>query len=137
VKLPTEWGDRVERGRDINPVSHTYSRRGDDYGFFFLRPPIKIGRDTLRVMVSSGDEHMLWEHVSVSLPNRCPTWEEMAWVKSLFWREDECVLQYHPPKAEYVSFHPFCLHLWRPIDAEFPRPPMIAVGPSTGQAVPR
>lgn len=33
-----------------------------------------------------------WEHVSVSLSNRCPTWEEMCMVKDIFWGEDECVI---------------------------------------------
>lgn len=40
-----------------------------------------------------------WEHVSVSLSNRCPTWEEMCMVKDIFWGEDECVIQFHPPKS--------------------------------------
>ena len=26
-----------------------------------------------------------WEHVSVSLARRCPTWEEMCMVKDIFW----------------------------------------------------
>lgn len=29
-----------------------------------------------------------WEHVSVSLRNRCPTWDEMCLVKDIFWRDD-------------------------------------------------
>lgn len=37
-----------------------------------------------------------WEHVSVSLSNRCPTWEEMCMVKDIFWGEDECVIQFRP-----------------------------------------
>ena len=38
-----------------------------------------------------------WEHVSVSLPgqSRCPRWDEMCFIKDLFWAEDECVVQYH------------------------------------------
>jgi hypothetical protein len=70
-----------------------------------------------------------WEHVSVSLADRCPTWDEMAWVKDLCWGPDACVVQYHPPRAEYVNCHPYCLHLWRPAGAELPRPPAGLVGP--------
>lgn len=33
-------------------------------------------------------DQMGWEHVSVSLPVRCPTWEEMCFIKSLFWDEE-------------------------------------------------
>lgn len=68
-----------------------------------------------------------WDHVSVSLPNRCPTWEEMCAVKDVFFREDECCVEYHPRKADYVNNHPYCLHIWRPQLAELPVPPRIMV----------
>lgn len=64
-----------------------------------------------------------WEHVSVSYPNRCPTWEEMCTVKDMFWNEEECVVQYHPPKSEYVNNYPYCLHLWRKSGENFETPP--------------
>lgn len=77
-----------------------------------------------------------WDHVSVILRDvgtadtvRCPTWEEMCFVKSLFWDEEEEVVQYHPRKSEYKDTHPHCLHLWRPngILTQLPRPPVIMV----------
>lgn len=69
-----------------------------------------------------------WEHVSVSLNRkRLPTWEEMCKIKILFWDEEDCVLQYHPPGAVYVNTHEFVLHLWRPINKEIPMPPMSMV----------
>lgn len=70
-----------------------------------------------------------WEHVSVSLATRCPTWDEMCLVKDMFWDDTDCAVQYHPPKSEYVNFHPFCLHIWRPIGIIIPTPPSIMVGP--------
>jgi hypothetical protein len=69
-----------------------------------------------------------WEHVSVSLPNRSPTWEEMCAVKALFWDEDDTVMQLHPARDQYVNNHPFCLHLWRPIKHVIPVPPTYLVG---------
>jgi len=79
-----------------------------------------------RVIASDGE---LWEHVSVSLNvRRTPTWAEMCHVKNLFWDSDDCVVQYHPPKSEYVNNHTYCLHLWRPIGAEIQRPPSYMVG---------
>lgn len=71
-----------------------------------------------------------WEHVSACpvKNNRTPTWEEMAFVKSLFWNEDEAVVEYHPPKSRYVNNHPYVLHLWKPIDIELPLPPVYMVG---------
>lgn len=77
------------------------------------------------VIASDGED---WEHVSVSLLNRTPNWKEMCFIKDLFWDEDDCVVQYHPPKKEYVNNHPHCLHLWRPTKKEIPIPPSILVG---------
>lgn len=68
-----------------------------------------------------------WDHVSVSFPNRCPTWEEMCRIKEIFFREDECCVEYHPPRSEYVNIHPYCLHIWRPQHADILTPPTIYV----------
>jgi hypothetical protein len=64
-----------------------------------------------------------WEHVSVSLHDRCPTWDEMKKVKELFWRDDETVIQFHPSKGQYISKCETCLHLWRKPGAEAELPP--------------
>lgn len=81
-------------------------------------------RQVVKVIASDG---LGWEHVSVSREDRCPSWDEMCQVKALFWEPEDCVLQYHPPEADYVNTHPFCLHLWRPIEVAVPRPPMLLV----------
>lgn len=64
-----------------------------------------------------------WDHVSVSLRNRCPTWEEMEIVKHLFFLPLETAMQLHVPRANHINFHPYALHLWRPQHASIPRPP--------------
>ena len=103
------------------------SESGADYGAFNVPGP--CGRD-LRIIASPGDAHegIPWEHVSVSLQNRCPNWEEMCFVKSLFWDDEETVMQLHPPRSKWINNHPYCLHLWRPTKVEIPLPPEIAVG---------
>ena len=58
------------------------------------------------------------EHVSVSLRRRCPTWDEMNIIKDIFWDDEECVIQFHPPKSKYVNAFPYCLHMWRRPDWE-------------------
>jgi hypothetical protein len=73
-----------------------------------------------------------WEHVSVHVEvagedNEIPTWGDMCRVKSLFWRDDECVIQYHPPASRYVNRHPCVLHLWKPTGIEIAMPPPIFV----------
>lgn len=122
------FSERVERGRDTK-FSAVPSGRGDPFGFFVLR--MNGARDELRIMVSAGIPEIPWEHVSVSVRSRCPTWEEMSWVKDLFFDEHEVVVQYHPSKSDYVNAHPFCLHLWRPKTDMLPSPPWMAVGPRT------
>ncbi len=72
-----------------------------------------------------------WDHVSVSLASRCPTWDEMCWIKELFWAKHESVIQYHPAKNEYVNCHRFCLHLWKPQNTVLPIPPLEFVGIKT------
>lgn len=87
---------------------------------------IELSRGQKCFVIASDGEG--WEHVSVSRTDRCLTWEEMCMVKSMFWSDDDCVIQYHPPKSEYVNNHPYCLHLWRPVGIELPTPPSIFVG---------
>jgi hypothetical protein len=110
---------RADSFRKKHPVLGS-SPAGTNFGYFEVGP--------LRV-ISSGEADSIpdsggWEHVSVSLPDRCPTWEEMCRVKDLFWRDDETVIQIHPPKAQYVNQHPHCLHLWRKADSEQQLPPI-------------
>jgi hypothetical protein len=83
----------------------------------------------LRVLSSGPKQGYDWEHVSVSCEKRTPEWKEMCFVKDMFWTENECVVQYHPPKSRYVNFHPYTLHLWKLSDNTFPMPPMLLVGP--------
>ncbi len=90
----------------------------------------------LRIMASDGKDWppefgpVAWEHVSVSLANRCPTWGEMDFVKSGFWEPEETVIQLHVPRSQHLNFHPNCLHLWRPLGGvEIPLPPPETVAP--------
>ena len=79
-------------------------------------------RTTARLMciASTGEG---WDHVSVSLPNRCPNWIEMDHVKRAFFEDDETAMQLHVPVADHINVHPYTLHLWRPHAAEIPLPP--------------
>jgi len=109
---------RIEQHRVKHP-NLPDSPPGVNWGYF------RVG--SLRIISSGtpeqGELGWPWEHVSVSCESRCPTWEEMARVKELFWRDDETVVQFHPPKSEYVNHHPFCLHLWRNTGVEVILPP--------------
>lgn len=105
------------RGRHLNRYRERHpafgiSKADSMYGYFV----IPNNGEPLRV-ISSGDKgddpSNTWEHVSVSLANRCPTWDEMSLVKDLFLDGFETVIQFHPTKVAYVNVHPYCLHLWK------------------------
>ena len=68
-----------------------------------------------------------WDHVSASLRDRTPTWDEMCAIKDIFFGEGECCVEYHPAKRDYVNMHQHCLHIWKPQNVELPKPPMIYV----------
>ena len=69
-----------------------------------------------------------FEHCSVLMPTRCPSWEQMCSIKDTFWNDDEVCMQLHPAKKDYVNNHPYCLHIWKPINKKIPLPPTIMVG---------
>lgn len=77
-----------------------------------------------------------WEHVSVAPYKRriTPSLDDMCLIKDIFFKEEEAVIQIHPPKADYVNNVPNCLHLWRPIDQKLILPPSILVGLRKDQA---
>jgi hypothetical protein len=110
---------RLEKCR-VQVSGFPETRRGDMHGWFFL----DSGNAMLRIM-SSGSMPAIsgWEHVSVSLEDRIPTWQEMCLVKSLFWGGQETVLQFHPKITRYVNHHENCLHLWKKIGVDHELPP--------------
>lgn len=115
--VPNNW--RVRGHHDL-----ASSDADGNNGMFVI--PAGLRRPmAMRCVASDG---IGWEHVSVSVSGRCPTWEEMCYVKSVFWDPEDVVLQYHPRESDYVNNHPYCLHLWRPIGVVIPTPPSIAVG---------
>jgi hypothetical protein len=118
--------DRVST--DLRDRDFWASNPGDNFGAFY-EVPGPCG-DKLTIIVSDGKLDG-WEHVSVSLSRggkaRVPNWEEMCFIENLFWDPEDCVVQFHPPKSEYVSNYRV-LHLWRYLKSEFPRPPGWMVG---------
>jgi hypothetical protein len=107
---------------------------GATYGAF----QIKHNGTLLNIIATDGlldspDQAGEWEHVSVHAYDpvfkrrRIPKWEEMCFIKELFWDDDEVVMQLHPAKKDYVNVHECVLHLWRPKQGEIPTPPKICV----------
>ncbi len=124
----------LRNGKHLNRFRRTHPLWGKTeanslMGFFV----VPLNGAELRV-ISSGnkgdDPENKWEHVSVSLSDRCPTWDEMCHVKNLFWEPCETVLQFHPTALKYVNFHPFCLHLWKKRGVNHELPPEWMIGPT-------
>lgn len=105
------------------------SPSGVPYGMFFIPGPCA---QELKCIVSAGtvDPQYPWDHLSVSCRNRCPNWQEMEFVKHIFFKEDEYAMQLHVPVANHINLHPFVLHIWRPLNAVIPIPNPIMVGPT-------
>ena len=103
---------------------------GDNNGKFVWTSPKGI---QFQAIASNGAG---WDHVSLSVffdprtsQGRGPTWEEICWIKDQFWQPEETVIQFHPKKSQYVNFHPYVLHLWKPQLREISLPPSILVAP--------
>lgn len=121
----------LEVYRDRDGARALYGTEGDGGNGVFIVPG-PCGCD-LRVIVSDGEG---WDHVSVSTPRRCPNWPEMEHVKRLFFKDDETAMQLHVPTGDHRSYHPYCLHIWRPQNVEIPRPPAEFVAPDLPERLP-
>ena len=113
----------LDQYRDCKFEREYYHMTGDGGNGVFR---VYVNGRSFAVVASDGGG---WDHVSVSPCSQkrkaCPTWEEMCAIKEMFFKPEERVVQFHPPKSEYINNHPYCLHLWRPNDGkEMPAPPM-------------
>jgi hypothetical protein len=117
--------ERLERGRIVSGDMASDASYGMAGAFVVMGPK----GEELRIISSGVDRKSGWEHVSVSTVRRTPNWAEMCFVKDMFWNDDECVVQFHPPRSDYVNYHPYCLHLWKQIGVPTVVPPALLVGP--------
>jgi hypothetical protein len=120
----------AEHGRIIKGPMASPPNSGPNGAFLIeIKEPGTSGTElvTLQVIASNG---MGWDHCSVvalGRVTRCPTWDEMCFVKRMFFRDDELVIQFHPPKHRHINFHWHCLHLWRCQKAGIELPPPTCV----------
>lgn len=107
------------------------TKTGDGFGLFIIENPAF----RIRFIVDDGRETG-WEHVRVSckiqnengeIKNLTPPWETMQMAKMMFWDDEECVLQLHPPRSVYVNSNEHVLHLWKQVGINHPTPPQCLV----------
>lgn len=110
----------LDEYRDEGPeVIGYFGSPGDETcGVFHV--PTEWHAFALKCVAATGEG---WDHVSVSLPDRTPTWQEMDLIARMFFRENETAMQLHGPASEHVNLHAFTLHLWRLVDGKIPMPP--------------
>lgn len=132
--FPKKTTSHIDQYRLPPEQDKTFGTRPEDgmNGMFYIR--YKDTNIVFRCLVSNGDgetPRVPWEHVSACARaknskgrnyERVPNWEEMCWIKDLFWGEEETVVQFHPAKENYVNCHPNVLHLWKWTGGEFPIP---------------
>ena len=120
-------GPDIERYRDKSrEVERMWGFTGDETcGRFYVPQSNALTAHAVFCVIASNAAG--WDHVSVSLPHRCPTWDEMEHIKRTFFEDDEIAMQLHVPPSDHISRHPHCLHLWRPHDVEIPLPPKVFV----------
>lgn len=124
------------------PEEHRLNRpgfgiKGDPFGAFKCDSPTRKLHELI-IMASPGgtfedggkQRTVKWEHVSVHASanftgtwvNTTPTWDEMDYVKGLFWDPADVVMQLHVNDGKKIDIHKFTLHLWRPTDKDIPLP---------------
>lgn len=124
---PMKMPEQYRQTTPTNPMFATTS--GQPFGLFQIPSHRAPDGHALKIIACDGEETG-WEHVSVSFVERskkCPSWNDMCFVKNLFWADDACVVQFHPASKDYISLHHGCLHLWRSTLEKFPMPPKILV----------
>jgi hypothetical protein len=107
---------RIKTGKHAS--DETYGFNGD-----FLVP---LEGDLWLVRIS---DKMNWRHLSISNAQlrKLPSWTVLCRVKDSFFGDEEWAVQYFPAKDDYVNDCEWCLHLWQPIDSEFPKPSVVLV----------
>ena len=89
-----------------------FSTRGDGVGYMHRK-----ARDLTAILsfATEGDTQV-WKHVSFARQKRMPTYGEIEEYKALFCGEDSYAIVVFPPKDKWVSIHPYCVHLWEPME---------------------
>ena len=86
------------------------------------RPPMRYA---LNIIVSWGGG---WDHVSIhgQTPNVkfTPFWEDMCFVKNVFFKLSETAYQFHPARNNHINIHKNVLHIWRKQGQEIEMPPI-------------
>ena len=106
-------------------------------GAFRIKSPYRKGELFIIASEEGGWDHVSARFVKPNGKSAIPNWDEMCHLKDVFWDEEDCVVQYHPPRSMYVSLHPHVLHLWRCTERPdwVEMPPTWMLGPLDSEGV--
>jgi hypothetical protein len=71
------------------------------------------------VTVFVGEEPNVGWHLSIAVPHRNPSWEEIRQARYDLVPDEVTMAMLLPPREEYMNIHKFCFHLYQvPGDGE-------------------
>jgi len=81
-------------------------------------------KDKMCVIVTIDEEvdGRTWLHVSLSFPDRLPTFKDVRSVKRIFMGKYHYAAMIFPPEKYYVNQNPFVLHIFACPNDEWPLP---------------
>lgn len=105
----------TEEKIELEPPNWCISRGkiGNGYAYWGVRGK---GHGLAIIISIDTREDEDWIHVSVSRKSRVPSYEDLCLVKQDFIGDDREAYQKFPKASEHVNTHPYCLHLWSPLD---------------------
>lgn len=116
---------RIERNLRQEPtpeaVRRLWAESGAQKGWVYSMEP---DAGEVRVNIMRTLEPVVWRlgpsrvpdlrwHLSVGLPDRLPSWDELRDARYLALPHELMFAQLFPPPGEYLNVHPFVLHLWQ------------------------
>jgi hypothetical protein len=91
------------------PGAHRAYRSASGCGVIVGLEPARRAPANIWVPKAARD---LW-HISISHPDRYPTWDEVADVRYELVPDDVTMAMLLPPRDEYVNVHAHTFHLWQ------------------------
>lgn len=71
---------------------------------------------TLIWSVAREQDGRRWLHISMAHRRHLPTWSELVDAKEWIAGDDVVGYQVIPARSEWISIHPYALHVWIPLD---------------------
>jgi hypothetical protein len=113
----TEKLCKADRWRIKKGAGQLDSNQTDGWNGAFIVP---LEGEMWQVIIS---DQCGWRHLSATNAQKkqLPSWHIMCRLRDAFFPDDAWVVQFHPPKEDYIDIHPYVLHLWECLDG-FPTP---------------